>query len=112
MTKIIADRGDADDLIRILPGMPIPVVLRGGADADVLEIGDPTLCELVDGGKGDDEIIVVGDDSRQDLRVTIDQHNAVWIGSYHDDVELNSVPVSEATRSCCSIAMPMIRPIC
>ena len=94
VTKIIADGGDGDDLIRILPGMPIPVVLRGGAGADVLEVGDRTLCELVDGGEGDDEVLIVGDDSRQDLRVTIDDHSLVWIGSYDDDVELNSVPVS------------------
>ena len=67
VTKIIADGGDGADDVHIMPDVPVPVELRGGEDSDqfVVDIGDLALSETVDGGAGEDQIVIVGDSSRR-----------------------------------------------
>ena len=67
--------------------------LHGGLGDDefVIGVSDLALLEEVDGGEGEDEIIIVGDDAAQDLRVAMDSENKVWIRSYSSSNETGSV---------------------
>ena len=96
MTKIIADGGSGIDTIRIQSDepMPVPVVIHGGDGDDFLEITAFASQAEVDGGLGDDRLDVVGDDSSQDLHVTLDANNTPWVRLHSGDSILSEVQLA------------------
>ena len=65
-----------------------------GDDKLVVEIGDLALSETVDGGADEDQIVIAGDSSAQDLRVTMDSYHVVKISSYSGGSETGSVTLA------------------
>ncbi len=87
---VIAYGDDGDDYLEGGNGKD---QLHGGLGDDefVIGVSDLALLEEVDGGEGEDEIIILGDDAAQDLRVAMDSENQVWIRSYSSSSETGSV---------------------